>query len=103
MGGRPDVPSLNGRWAVKVRWTVGAPSGADRHDYVSLSIYWWPNPDTASGLPYVLHDGRRNPEADDETQYDERRLARVVRGVDTLALAYYLTGSETYAEQAVGF
>src|SRR5690606_36838610 len=29
-----------------------APSG-DKHDYVSLSRYWWPNPDTPSGLPYV--------------------------------------------------
>ena len=30
------------------------PPSGDRHDYMSLGSYWWPNPDTADGLPYVL-------------------------------------------------
>src|SRR5436305_1433954 len=27
--------------------------GVDPHDYVSLATYFWPNPDTKDGLPYV--------------------------------------------------
>ena len=41
--------------------TFAAPSG-NKHDYLSLSIYFWPNPATADGLPYVLRDGKMNPE-----------------------------------------
>src|SRR6266850_6052673 len=29
-----------------------APSG-DKHDYLSQAPYYWPNPKTANGLPYV--------------------------------------------------
>src|SRR5205085_11387996 len=46
--------------------------GNDPHDYTSLSIYWWPNPQAPDGLPYLQRDGERNPEADDGTRYDAR-------------------------------
>jgi len=26
------------------------PSGGDKHDYMSMSAYWWPNPDTPDGF-----------------------------------------------------
>ncbi len=29
-----------------------APSG-DKHDYLSLAPYWWPDPKTKDGLPYL--------------------------------------------------
>ena len=32
-----------------------APSG-DKHDYISVGTYWWPNPDTSDGLPYIRRD-----------------------------------------------
>ena len=35
----------------------------DIHDYASMGPYWWPNPDTPNGLPYVRRDGVGNPEA----------------------------------------
>lgn len=73
-----------------------APSG-DKHDYVSLSPYFWPNPATANGLPYVLRDGETNPEA---KKYDSGRLGRMCHNIEVLTLAYYLTGEETYAERA---
>lgn len=37
------------------------PSGV-RHDYMSIGPYWWPNPASADGLPYVRRDGEVNPE-----------------------------------------
>ncbi|MBD1432002.1 alginate lyase family protein [Sphingobacterium sp. DN00404] len=74
-----------------------APSG-NRHDYVSLSRYWWPNPKTANKLPYIYKDGRSNPELE---QYDRNRLGDMCAAVNTLSLAYFYSGEEKYAEKAV--
>jgi hypothetical protein len=82
--------------------TAPPPSG-DVHDYVSLSIYWWPaglDPAGLAGLPYVQRDGVRNPEADDTTHYDANAVSQMVADVETLALAYFLTGDERYATYA---
>jgi hypothetical protein len=78
---------------------TGTPPDGDRHQYMSLGSYWWPNPDTLGGLPYVRRDGQRNPEGN-STYYDDLTLSRMVNAVDTLALAYYLTGTQTYADHA---
>jgi len=78
--------------------TVMPPSG-DKHDYTSLGGYWWPNPKTANGLPYVRRDGELNPETRTEAT-DSRRQARMVSAVETLSLAYFFTGEEKYAERA---
>ena len=29
------------------------PPSEDKHDYMSIGPYWWPNPDTPDGLPYI--------------------------------------------------
>lgn len=36
------------------------PVPGDRHDYMSLARYYWPNPKTETGLPYVQRDGETN-------------------------------------------
>jgi hypothetical protein len=74
-----------------------APPGGDRHDYNSLAPYFWPDPDKPDGLPYIRKDGRRNPEV---SKYDAPLLDRMSDAVGDLALAYYLTGNEGYAEHA---
>lgn len=74
------------------------PSGS-KHDYVSLAPYWWPNPDTKSGLPFVRPDGQVNPDrykVPDDREFNETRNA-----VNALALGYYLTGNQSYARRAV--
>lgn len=73
--------------------------GRDRLDYVSLSPYWWPDPEQRDGLPYLRRDGERNPEADSDA-YDRKRMARMAADVETLALAHYLGGNELYAIKA---
>lgn len=74
-----------------------APSG-DKHDYVSLSRYWWPNPDTKDGMPYIFKDGQSNPEL---AAYDRNTLGDMCGAVNTLALAYFYSGQEKYADKAV--
>lgn len=76
---------------------VVAPSG-DKHDYVSLSRYWWPNPETADKLPYIHKDGRSNPELE---QYDRNTLGDMCAAVNTLSLAFFYSNEEKYAERAV--
>ncbi len=74
------------------------PPSNDKHDYYSLGIYWWPNPDTPDGLPYVRHDGIRNPEYAD---YDSPALHQMSASVFTLSLAWFYTGHEPYADRSV--
>ncbi|HUC97023.1 MAG TPA: alginate lyase family protein [Candidatus Polarisedimenticolaceae bacterium] len=75
-----------------------APPSGDRHDYMSLAPYWWPDPNTHNGLPYVRHDGKINPERDKIA--DRENLENTVTLVKTLALAYYFTANEDYARYA---
>lgn len=74
-----------------------APSG-DLHDYLSLSIYWWPDTSKPDGLPYLQRDGHTNPESSDTTKYDAGKLNRMVMSVETLSLAAYITGERQYAD-----
>jgi len=41
--------------------TKTPPSGS-KNDYYSIGPYWWPNPKTENGLPYIRKDGKTNPE-----------------------------------------
>jgi hypothetical protein len=72
-------------------------AGAMPGDYLSMGDYWWPNPATADGLPYVRRDGESNPGNFDE----HRRLMREMRdAVATLAAAYLVSGDASYAQRA---
>ncbi|MCE1200041.1 MAG: alginate lyase family protein [Marinilabiliales bacterium] len=75
-----------------------APASGDKHDYMSLGRYWWPNPDTPNGLPYVRRDGKTNPEIE---KYDRKTLAEMVDGVTRLTLAYHYSQKEAYATKAI--
>lgn len=78
--------------------TRPAESG-DKHDYISIGPYWWPDESKADGLPYVRRDGRRNPEYLGDA-FDRRRLGDFSTDVSALALAYRLTGRQAYADKA---
>ncbi len=73
------------------------PSGS-KHDYMSLAPYFWPNPNTPNGLPYVRKDGERNPEI--KSISDHRYIDNMADAVNNLSLAYYFTGNEAYAQHA---
>jgi hypothetical protein len=77
--------------------TLSSPTGS-KHDYMSIAPYWWPNPATPNGLPFVRRDGEVNPERDRSS--DRRRLENMIQTVKTLALGYFFTAREDYAAQA---
>lgn len=74
------------------------PAGGDKHDYVSLARYFWPDPTKPDGLPYINRDGVSNPELE---RYDRNRLGQTAERIATLSLAWYLSGNEDYARKAV--
>jgi len=74
------------------------PPSGDKHDYLSLAPYFWPNPKTSDGLPYVRRDGEINPESKEGT--DANTFGALGEAVETLGLAYYFTGYEPYADKA---
>jgi hypothetical protein len=73
------------------------PPSGDKHDYLSIAPYWWPDPNKPDGKPYIRKDGRTNP---DRSNFDRPKIGRLCDAVPTLALAYALTGNETYATHA---
>ena len=93
---RADEQLKKGPYSVTYK-KVLPPSG-DKHDYISMGPYWWPNPKTADGLPYVRRDGERNPERNKYS--DASQLSKVIDGVFTLGNAYYYTNDERYAKKA---
>lgn len=76
------------------------PPSGDKHDYMSIAPYFWPNPDTKDGLPYLRHDGKVNPASRDPKANDSPAIKIMGDNVETLALAYYFTGKDVYAEGA---
>lgn len=81
-----------------VNKSVTPPSG-DKHDYMSQAPYFWPDPKSPNGLPYIRRDGERNPEINKIT--DHKSLDDLEDVVETLALAYYFKRNEAYAAKAV--
>jgi len=75
-----------------------SPPSGDKHDYMSIAPYWWPNPATPNGLPFIRRDGEVNPQRDRSS--DRRRLENMIQTVKTLALGHFLTEREDYAAHA---
>ena len=73
---------------------LSAPTG-NKRDYASTGIYWWPDPEKPSGLPYIRRDGEVNPETN-----DDNCITSVAKRVKTLALAAFYFGGEEYINAA---
>ena len=79
-----------------------AGASGDIKDYVSLSRYWWPDPKSEDGLPYIRKDGYTNPEING-VNFDRRRSQHMTDAVRDLALAAFFTGDASYAKKAKNF
>lgn len=64
----------------------------NKHEFESLSIYWWPDPKNPGG-PYIAKDGEYNPEY---KQYDYPRLLQLVENLRDCSKAFFLTGDIVY-------
>ena len=73
--------------------------GGDIHDYYSQGPYWWPDPESPDGLPYIRRDGQTNPEKYGDG-FDSKRRHDMTRDVTALTLAGYFTGDRRYLEHA---
>src|SRR5213594_2055659 len=94
---RDAQEALSARPSFVVSKETTPPSG-DKHDYMSQAPYFWPDPKSPNGLPYIRRDGERNPEINKIT--DHRSLDQLESSVETLALAFYFKGDEAYAAKA---
>src|SRR5688572_24982575 len=74
------------------------PPSGDKHDYMSQAPYFWRNPNTATGLPYVRRDGERNPEIKKYPDHD--LLNAMIETVERLSLGYSVTSKNEYAARA---
>ncbi|MFO7825356.1 MAG: alginate lyase family protein [Cyclobacterium sp.] len=94
---RADEKLTKGPFSV-VHKTQVPPSG-DKHDYISMGTYWWPDPDTDDGLPYIRKDGQANPEIYE--YQDQWVLEEMMNAMEVLAMAYYFTEEEKYGAHAI--
>ena len=74
-----------------------SPTG-DPHDYVSYGRYWWPNPASTNGLPYIQRDG--HPNREQMALGDQDRMDRMIDTVEILAQAWHLDHREDCARRA---
>ncbi len=75
------------------------PPSGDKHDYISMGPYWWPDPAQPNGEPYIRKDGEVNPERATNA-FDAGRMDELAGAVEALSLAYYFTDDPKYATKA---
>lgn len=73
-------------------------ASGSKHDYMSQAPYFWHDSSRPGGRPYMRRDGHRNPEINRIT--DKTYLTETESATRALALAWYYTGDEKYAQKA---
>jgi hypothetical protein len=73
------------------------PPSGDKHDFISQAPYFWRDTNSTE-VRYIRRDGERNPESAQDS--DAGRINQICTNVHTLALAYYFSGQEEFAEHA---
>lgn len=83
---------------VSVMDKTNLPPSGNKHDYMSIAPYWWPNPSKYDGLPYIRKDGLVNPEI--KNFPDKANMPVLCEKINLLALAHYFSNDEKYAAHA---
>ena len=96
---RQDAEAAMQRGPYSVTFKKDVPPSGDKHDYLSFSRYWWPNPETKDGLPYIRKDGQVNVEI--RQRGDRDQVGLLVEDVESLALGAFLFDEQEYAIHAV--
>ncbi len=74
------------------------PPSGNKHDYMSIGPYWWPDSTQPNGVPYKQRDGQINPEVHDFP--DKENMPTLCENVYKLGIAFYYSNDETYAKKA---
>ena len=75
------------------------PPSKDKHDYLSYSRYWWPDPDKEDGLPYIRKDGVVNRPL--VNKGDRQAVGELFDHIVPLALSSYLADDKKAGRHAV--
>ncbi len=84
---------------VSVMEKTNNPPSGNKHDYMSLAPYFWPDPTKPNGIPYLRKDGETNPEVKEYN--DKEYLPALCESVYTLSLANYFSEEDKFATHAV--
>jgi len=95
---KADIALTEGPFSVTGKKRL--PPSGDKHDYLSMGPYWWPDPSKPDGLPYIVRDGEVNPETSGEN-VDRDTQNKFFSNLESLAWAFYFSGDVKYAEKAV--
>lgn len=76
------------------------PPSGDKHDYLSLAPYWWPDPVKSDGLPWIRRDGEVNPMTKGKNVDDPVKDA-MFSSLETLTWAFYFTKNPKYAKKSI--
>ena len=93
-----DADKLLDYAPVSVMQKAALPPSGDKHDYMSIAPYFWPDSSKPNGLPYINRDGVVNPEVRQYT--DKLNMPIVCENIYLLSLAYYFSNDEKYAKHA---
>jgi len=93
-----DADKLLNFAPVSVMQKAAFPPSGDKHDYMSIAPYFWPDSSKPNGLPYINRDGVVNPEVRKYT--DKLDMPIVCENIYLLSLAYYYSNDEKYAKHA---
>ncbi len=82
-----------------VTYKTKVPPSGDKHDYMSVGPYWWPDTTKPDGLPYIRRDGEINPERFEIK--DAEYFKDLCHNVRLLAVVHYFTDEDKYSTKAV--
>lgn len=74
------------------------PPSRNKHDFFSLSPYYWPDPNNPKG-PYILKDGQTNPES--TAIPDKQKVSDVTYRIKILSSAYHFANDNKFASKAI--
>lgn len=92
---KADAALTQGPWSVMDKKSTVS---KDKHDYYSLATYYWPNPNTSNGCPYIHKDGQWGPTI--VATGDLQAWANTWQAFSYLTLAWWYTGKADYATRA---
>jgi len=75
------------------------PPSGNKNDYFSTAVYYWKNPNTKDGLPWIYKDGEYNGQALKKT--DHSNYYSTMEAIRDLSLTYKLTDDIKFAKKAI--